>query len=270
MILVNGAASEMLPATDRGLAYGDGVFRTLRVRGGQPQAWQFHYRKLERDCAALAISCPGEKSLRDELTIAARQQPECVGKVIVTRGSGARGYAAAGVVQPTRIVMSLPVPADHARFRPGGIRARICTLRVSAQPALAGIKHLNRLENVLARREWDDPDIAEGILLDSDGNVIGGTMTNIFIAEKGALTTPDLRRCGVAGVTRERIFARATESGIACRVEDISAERLLESDEAFVVNSVIGVWQIRALADKSWHSGTITECVRRWLDEESD
>jgi 4-amino-4-deoxychorismate lyase len=166
--------------------------------------------------------------------------------------------------------MSLPLPADHARFRASGIRARICALRVSAQPALAGIKHLNRLENVLARREWGDPDIAEGILLDSDGNVIGGTMTNIFIAENGALTTPDLRLSGVAGVTRERIFARAAASGIACRVENISTERLLESDEAFVVNSVIGVWQIRALADKSWDSGTITECVRRWLDEEID
>lgn len=270
MILVNGAASEMLPATDRGLAYGDGVFRTLRVRGGQLQAWRLHYRKLEHDCRALAIPCPGDELLRDELTIAARQQPECVGKVIVTRGSGSRGYASAGAVQPTRIVMSLPLATDHARFRVSGIRARICALRMSAQPALAGIKHLNRLENVLARREWEDPDIAEGILLDGDGNVIGGTMTNVFIVENGALTTPDLGRCGVAGVTRERIFARATESGVACRVENITAERLLKSEEAFVVNSVIGVWQIRALADKTWDTGTITECVRRWLDEESD
>lgn len=270
MILVNGAVSDTLPATDRGLAYGDGVFRTLLLHGGRPRAWKYQFQKLERDCAALAIPCPGEDLLQEELRQAAGPQPECVGKVIVTRGAGQRGYASAGAIQPTRIVMTSAVPADRPEAARSGIKARICALRLGFQPALAGIKHLNRLENVLARREWDDPDIAEGILLDCEGNVIGGTMTNLFIVENGALATPELSRCGVAGVTRERILRYALESGTGCREETISPERLLGADEAFVVNSIIGVWQIRELSSRTWRSGPLTQCIRRWLDEEHD
>ena len=151
-----------------------------------------------------------------------------------------------------------------------GIRARICALRLGIQPALAGIKHLNRLENVLARREWDGPEIAEGILLDRDGNVIGGTMTNLFMVENGALVTPELVRCGVAGVTRERIIGHAAASGMACRPEDVTTERLLAADELFVTNSIIGVWQIRELGDRAWKTGAVTQRIKRWLDEESD
>lgn len=270
MILVNGTPSETLPATDRGLAYGDGVFRTLRLRGGKSQAWPHHYRKLEHDCAALAIPCPGEALLRSEIARVAEQEPDGVAKVIVTRGAGQRGYAIPSSVQPTRIVMSFPLPAYYADPDRAGVKARICTLRLAHQPALAGIKHLNRLENVLARSEWDDPQVAEGFMLDACENVIGGTMTNVFMVENGALVTPELTRAGVAGVTRERILKHAAESGAACRVEQIAVERLLRADEVFVVNSVIGVWPVRDLAGKIWRAGAYTARVKRWLDEERD
>lgn len=270
MILVNGAASDTLPATDRGLAYGDGVFRTLRFRAGRPLAWVQQFRKLHTDCGALGIPCPADALLQEELCRVAGEEPDGVGKIIVTRGSGQRGYAAAAAVEATRIVMSLPFPVERAAAGRAGIRARICALRLGIQPALAGIKHLNRLENVLARREWDGPEIAEGILLDRDGNVIGGTMTNLFMVENGALVTPELVRCGVAGVTRERIIGHAAASGMACRPEDVTTERLLAADELFVTNSIIGVWQIRELGDRAWKTGAVTQRIKRWLDEESD
>jgi 4-amino-4-deoxychorismate lyase len=270
MILINGAASSTLAVTDRGLTYGDGVFRTLMMRGGRPHAWDRHFRKLEHDCGALAIPCPTKAQMTRELAVLAAHKPDCAVKIVITRGPGQRGYASPAPIEPTRVVMSFPLPQYPEALAHAGINARLCSLRLGFQPALAGIKHLNRLENVLARAEWDDAGIAEGLLLDSEGNVIGGTMTNLFIVESGALATPDLTRCGVAGVTRERIFAHAAAHGIVCRIEPVAFERVLQADEAFVVNSLIGVWQIRTLARKAWIPGLLTGRVRQWLDEESD
>jgi len=271
MILVNGAVSNSLAAIDRGLAYGDGVFRTLALRDGRPHAWRHHFQKLERDCDALAIPCPKKSQLTEELHLVAKREPDSAVKIVITRGTGQRGYACPQPVDSTRIVMTFPLPTYRKDFGQSGIKARLCSLRLGFQPALAGIKHLNRLENVLARNEWHDPEIAEGLLLDAEGNAIGGTTSNLFIVENGALATPDLSRCGVAGVTRERILAHAAERGIVCRVEHIALDRILQADEVFLVNSLIGVWHIRQLEDrKTWMPGLLAARVRRWLDEESD
>src|SRR5574340_259088 len=187
MILVNGVPGDAIAATDRGLAYGDGVFRTFVVRGGRPLHWQRHYSRLHGDCAALGISCPDEAVLRAELAQAAERAPDCIAKITVTRGLGQRGYALPSPANPTRIVAISALPHYPPDFAGRGVKAHLCKLRLGFQPALAGIKHLNRLENVLARAEWSDAAIAEGLLLDTEGNVIEGTMSNLFIVEHGAL-----------------------------------------------------------------------------------
>ncbi|MGQ0750590.1 MAG: aminodeoxychorismate lyase [Betaproteobacteria bacterium] len=270
MILVNGAVSDTVPVVDRGFAYGDGVFRTLQARRGRPLAWRYQFRRLEHDCSAIGIACPPEALLGPEIARVAENEPVCAVKIMVTRGPGQRGYAVPRESQPSRIVMSMPLPAYPASYVETGVKARICSLRLGFQPALAGIKHLNRLENVLARREWDDPDVAEGVLLDTEDNVIGGTMTNLFMARGGALITADLRRCGVSGATRDRIIARAAAHGIACTVSDLPLTEALQADELFLANSLIGVWQVRELADRSWAAGTMSQTIRRWLDEDDD
>jgi len=270
MILVNGAPGGVIAVTDRGLTYGDGVFRTLAVRGGRPQHWQRHYARLRSDCTALGIRCPDEAVLRAELTQAARHEPDCVARITVTRGPGQRGYAQPSPAHPTRIVMTSPLPQYPPDFAERGVKVHLCTLRLGFQPALAGIKHLNRLENVLARAEWNDTAIAEGLLLDTEGNAIEGTVSNLFIVEHGALATPDLTRCGVAGVTRERVIEHAVRHGIACDVAHISYERLLNAEEVVLVNSLIGVWPVRELAGRTWVPGSFAARVRQWLDEESD
>ena len=268
MILVNGAVADSVAATDRGLAYGDGVFRTLPVRRGKAQCWEMHYRKLEHDCAALGIACPPMLVLASELEQLARESADFVAKIIITRGSGTRGYALPQPASPTRIVMSTPLPEYPADFNRADIKVHLCATRLSFQMRLAGVKHLNRLENVMARAEWSDPAVAEGLLLDVQDHVIGGTMSNLFIVENGALVTPELTRCGVAGVTRDRIMKAAAKHGMACREESITQARLLDAPEAMLVNSVIGAWRIGACAGKSWTEGTFTERVRKWLDEE--
>jgi len=270
MILVNGVASDSVAATDRGLAYGDGVFRTLLTKNGQPRWWQWHYRKLEHDCAALAISCPSAAVLAKEIALAAGRSGDEIVKIIVTRGSGARGYAPPQSPSPTRIVMTGSLPEYPEEFNRSGVKVHWCRTRMTSQPRLAGVKHLNRLENVLARAEWSDPAVPEGLMLDEGGNIIGGTMTNLFIVEGGQLLTPGLTRCGVAGVTRERVMEAARKQGVACREEPITQARLSDAQEALLVNSVIGVWQIRECAGRSWNAGAHAGRVREWIDEEGN
>ena len=244
MILVNGMQSEAVPANDRGLAYGDGVFRTLLVQAGVAQHWQRHYRKLAHDCSVLGLQCPPPALLEDELRAIA-PAGDAVVKVIVTRGAGERGYRYAPQAPPNRIISSAPIPLYPARNRKEGVRVRRCRLKLAQQPALAGVKHLNRLENVLARAEWTDDAIAEGLLCDMEGRVIGGTMSNVFAVLQGELVTPSLERCGVAGVTRERVLDAALQQGTPCCIRDLTWAQLLAAEEIFLVNSVFGVWPVR-------------------------
>lgn len=256
MIRVNGAPSDGIAAADRGLAYGDGVFRTLLARNGELLHWTLQYAKLESDCAALGIVCPSEATLLNEARTVARGHAHAAVKIIVTRGSGPRGYAPPPLASPAFVVSG----AAYQQEQLDGITAHVCRLRLARQPALAGIKHLNRLENVLARGEWHDTAIREGILLDAEGWVVGGTMSNVFLVERGELITPALTYCGVAGVTRERVMAL-----MPCRVVDISLDDLEKAEEVFFTNSLIGVWPLLELGQKRWTPGPVTLAVRHAL-----
>jgi 4-amino-4-deoxychorismate lyase len=266
MMLVNGARAESTPLTDRGLAYGDGVFRTLRMVDGRPLHWARHYAKLHSDCVALGLPCPLESLLLSEAQFAAAGLAHASVKIIVTRGSGPRGYAPPQPCVPTRIVIAEAYTSSLRNE--AGANVHLCRLRLSQQPALAGIKHLNRLENVLARAEWNDTAIDEGLLLDQENDVIGGTMSNLFIVENGALITPDLSRSGVAGVTRARVIDLAKTAGIECRIEKVPLQRVFNADEVSLVNSLIGLWPVCRLADRHWKSGGLTQQVRAWLEAE--
>ncbi len=269
MILVNGVATDQVAATDRGFSYGDGVFRTFPVRGGRIPAWHLQFRKLLEDCSALGLSCPAEPLVADEVTRAAAGLSESIGKIIITRGSAQRGYRATPGAQPTRVVLALPGSPHPPDLWRHGVRVRICQTRTAIQPRLAGIKHLNRLENVLARSEWDDPEISEGLMLDTAGNVIGGTMTNLFIVDQNGLSTPDLSGSGVAGVTRERVFTAAAAHGVSCRIEPLPLERVLAARELILVNSVVGAWPVRELDGHALQPGPEAIRIREWLDHES-
>ena len=274
-MLINGLQDNKVSVYDRGLLYGDGVFRTLRVHGRHVLHWHRHYQKLQQDSAALGITCPESTLLCDELQRLIQQQlpqqSDSVAKIIITRGlQTARGYAPTSHITPTRILSITPAPGYPNHFFTQGIKLRVCALRLGHQPALAGIKHLNRLENVLAAAEWSDADIAEGVLLDIAGNVIEGTRSNLFIVHAGKLLTPDLSRCGVAGVQRERVLEWAARHGMPWRVEQITLEQLLAADEVFLVNSIIGLWPVRELQGRIWSQHPISTQIQPWLSNETD
>ena len=251
MILVNGLPADQVDARDRGLAYGDGVFRTLKIEDGDPVWWTDHYARLAADCAALGLACPDEALLRGEVARVAADGAG-VAKLVVTRGAGARGYAPPALPAVTRIVLGAPLPAHAAADAPVDVRARWCDLRLARQPRLAGIKHLNRLEQVLARAEWDDPAIFEGLLCDDTGAVISGVMSNLVLAKDGTLRTPDLAGCGVAGVARTRLLRAAAATGLTLQVCRLTPDAILDADELMLCNSLIGVRRVAALGERSW------------------
>lgn len=258
VILIDGRFESSIGALDRGLAYGDGVFRTMRASAGRIHQWPRHYAKLLHDCARLAIPCPSEPLLLDDIRGLGVAERECVVKIIVTRGSAGRGYSPPLHCLPVRVVAAFPLPDIPADRGCLGITARWCRTQVSVQPALAGVKHLNRLDSVLARSEWADGEIDEGLMLDDAGRVIQGTMSNVFIIEGDRLATPVLDRAGVAGVQRDRLIAIARRSGLDCREERISPERVLAADQVLLTNSVIGMWWIARLDARCWPRLEIT------------
>ena len=149
-MLINGAPGNTINAEDRGLSYGDGVFRTLRMQAGRPVCWERQYAKLQHDCSALKISCPSALVLSSELQQLGKTQPEGVAKIIITRGVSTRGYAPSAQSEATRILSVTPATAYPADYAKQGVRMHVCKVRLGHQLLLAGIKHLNRLENVLA------------------------------------------------------------------------------------------------------------------------
>ena len=265
-MLVNGKQGNLISIRDRGLLYGDGVFRTLLTLNGRAQHWPLHFQKLHKDCSSLGIVCPDIDLLSAELDRLLMQQPDGVVKLIVTRGQGIRGYAPSAEAIPTHIWDISPLPDYPPDRTTLGIRARMCQLHLSQQPRLAGIKHLNRLENVLAAAELNDADVAEGLLMDADGNVIEGTRSNLFLVVQGKLVTPDLSRCGVAGVQRGRVMVWAAQHGMQLQVRDVRLDEVLHADELFVVNSIIGLWAIRELDQQKWNSFPVSAKISRDLN----
>ena len=256
----------MVPALDRGLALGDGIFRTLRVRSGQPLNWRWHAARLSADCEKLRLPAPDEETLRSEI---ARVAPgDAVVKVTVTRGEAGRGYAVPTAVRTTRIVSAHAVPDYPADWAREGVRVRRCHLVLAQQPRLAGVKTLNRLENVLARSEWDDASIAEGLIADAEGRIIEGTMTNVFIAAAGRVFTPDLARCGVVGAQRERVRELLRAERVHCEERDLRWTDVLAAQEIFLTNSVIGLWPVRQVDERAYVPGPIAARVRELIERD--
>jgi 4-amino-4-deoxychorismate lyase len=268
--LVNGEPGELIPVSDRGLLYGDGIFETIAVREGRPQHWQRHMNRLQAGCARLGIQPIENAQLAAEADGIINGADNGVLKLIVTRGSAGRGYRVAETAASTRIMQLHPWPEYPAACVEQGVKTRLCEIRLGHNPALAGIKHLNRLEQVLARQEWIDDDIREGLLMDADGNLVEGTMSNLFIVSDGALMTPDLSRCGVAGIMRTIVLELAEQQGLATRIGQISQQALAQADEVFLSNSLIGIWPVIAIGKSMYRQGKITVQLQKLLADTPD
>jgi 4-amino-4-deoxychorismate lyase len=261
MMLVNGQAQDHIAVADRGLHYGDGLFETIAVTGGQPRLWERHWRRLSTGCRRLGITPPDPEMLWEEARSVCTGVDRGVLKIILTRGAGGRGYRPPQTGQATRIIAMYPWPAYPEANWQQGVAVRVCTTRLGRNRALAGIKHLNRLDQVLARSEWEDPYIAEGLMLDDDGHVIAGTMSNLFIVTAQGLHTPILTACGVAGVMRSVILELAAELDIAWQEAPLRLQDLHRAEEVFLTNALIGIWPVCRIEQRDYSVGSLTELL---------
>ncbi|HET6805677.1 MAG TPA: aminodeoxychorismate lyase, partial [Frateuria sp.] len=257
-VLVDGQATDRVSVLDRGLGYGDGLFETVRFLGTEAPLWSRHAHRLEEGCRRLRLPLPDPGVLLAEARAVSQAMVQSVVRITLTRGVGARGYGPPAQPDPTRIVAAFDPPPHDAAAPADGVRMRLCATRLAPQPLLAGLKHLNRLEQVLARSEWDDPSIAEGLLCDADGLAISATAANLFVVSGGMLATPALDRCGVAGVARAEILAAWPHA----QVRPIPLAELHQADELFLSSSVRGILPVRELDGRPLAVGPVTRALQ--------
>ncbi len=244
-IVVDGQVVDAIDPADRGLAYGDGLFETMRIHEAKVPWWDAHWARLAHGAQRLAIELPDEsriESIRDELIAHTKTG---VLKLLLTRGVGGRGYAPPQYAQPTVIFSLHPLPSPPTQ----ALRLRWCETRLAIQPLLAGIKHCNRLEQIIARSEWNDPEVDEGLLRDSEDNVVSAISANLFVLCGGTWITPPVDRCGVAGICRDWLLAHAQ-----VEQRSLSASEVEAADLLFLCNSVRGILPVASLGTRCWQT----------------
>lgn len=247
---------DAVPPDARTLAYGDGLFETMRLHGGQVPWWPAHRQRLQEGARRLQLRLPHLPLLDAEVAVCASEAGEGVLKLIVSRGSAARGYAPPDT-DPLWLLSAHPAPAPWPR-----LQLRWCDLRLSPQPALAGIKHCARLEQVLARAEWDDPDIHEGLLRSSDGEVVCATAANLFVLHGARWRTPVVDRCGVAGVCRRWIIADCGAEQARLEPADIA-----NADAMLLCNAARGILDVAGLDGHRWGPHPEVAALQRRLGQ---
>jgi 4-amino-4-deoxychorismate lyase len=278
VIAVNGVLGAQVSPLDRGFAYGDGVFETCKMLLGKIPLWHLHKERLLKSCEKLLIPVAidlVETQLANLIaSLATTDTENAVVKITVTRGQGGRGYRAPDSVSPTIVIGLFPAANYPQSYFSDGVSVRLCNQRLSCNPSLAGLKHLNRLEQVLARAEWQDDAIAEGILLDTQGNLIEAVFSNIFLIKNGELFTPDLSEAGVAGVMRRFIIETlALQAGLKVHVKRLAMTDLLSADAIFLCNSIYGIWPVQKILGEQtqeFNTHALTEKLQNLLNAALD
>ena len=258
-VLVDGVETDRVSVLDRGLSYGDGLFETIRLVDARAPLWPRHMHRLSDGCQRLQLPPPDSAQLWREVEQVSAGMPQAVARITLTRGIGERGYRLPASIRPLRVVAAFAPPPVAGDAYAQGVRMRVCELRLAEQPRLAGIKHLNRLEQVLARAEWSDPAIAEGLLRDSHDRVISATMANLFAVVGGELLTPALERCGVAGVARAEVLAMFPPA----RVVELTLDAVSAASEVFLSSSVRGILPVQSLDGWNFEPGVIARQLQQ-------
>jgi 4-amino-4-deoxychorismate lyase len=262
---IDGGPAPSLDSVVRAVQYGDGLFETICIKDGVAQYLDRHRQRMQAGCEKLRLRFDDWSRFDMELQQRAGEVHHGVVKVILSRGTGSLGYRISAQQGVTRIVSTHPLPAYPQECNTQGVRIRICDLRLGLQPRLAGIKHLNRLEQIMARAEWEEQ-YEEGLLLDYNDLLVEGTMSNLFMVRDGALYTPRLDSCGVAGVMRSVLLDLAFASGVRASRQVLRLTDLESVQEVFLCNSLIGIWPVISVGDRfEFTVGPLTQLLQRAL-----
>ena len=268
-IWVNGVEADHISMLDRGLSYGDGLFETVRLHRGQPVWLRQHFERLSSGIDRLGIDVNLSR-LKHEVQhfLQVASHTEGVLKIMLTRGVGGRGYAPPSMNESSRIISLFPLPVYAGEPDVNGVALFPCETRLAHQPLLAGLKHLNRLEQVLARAELlkasvgESTEWREGLCRDYDGNIICGTMSNIFLRVRDVWHTPALDLCGIAGIFRRFVLDNAASWGEVVRIGPCDDDVLRSASEVFMCNSVFGIWPVTEFCGQQWSVGSSTRQIQ--------
>lgn len=263
-MLINGEPLSIMACNDRAVQYGDGLFETIALRNGQLELWAQHMARMRLGCQRLNLPLIDEQIWLNDIA-QLRVSGNAVIKLLQSRGVGGRGYYYNDDIKSTRVVCVHDWPNYPQQWSEQGVTVCVCQTPVSANKSLAGIKHLNRLDNVLARNEWHDTQIAEGLMADHAGNVIEGTMSNLFAVKNNILFTPVLNDAGVRGVMRDHIVGVARSHQLSVNECAIKMHDLFAMDELFLTNSIIGIWPVTKLEHKQFSAGALTQKLKQLL-----
>jgi 4-amino-4-deoxychorismate lyase len=277
--LINGVGADGVSVLDRGLHFGDGLFETIACLHGRARFLALHLERLAHGCRTLGISAPESQVLRAEIERLAGAQERAIVKLIVTRGRAiARGYAVSGREQATRVVIRYPWPVEETALQQRGVSVRVAAMRLGENPAIAGLKHCNRLEQILARREPEGAAAVEALMLSRSGRLVSGTMTNVFLVDgppqSPRLRTPAIELCGVAGVMRRVVLREAARAGIGASECALWPADLDAAAEVFLTNARVGIWPVGRLGERTLEPGPVTRrlqtLLRPLLEEPAD
>lgn len=259
MTWVDGERAQSLPLPDRGLSFGDGLFETYLLLDGCPVLAPRHRRRLNAGLRALQLPDPGEAWER-AITRAAAQVPQgpAALRMTLTRGGGPRGYAPPDDPAPRLIAQLSPLPPGVLDWQPPA-RLGLSSIAWPLQPALAGVKHLNRLEQVLATAEYRRQGEDEAVMLDTEGAVVSVVAGNLFALREGCLHTPPLARAGIAGTRRAELLEQwAPALGLAVKEAALTLDDLLGAGELFYCNALVGIRAVASLGPREWRDTPVS------------
>lgn len=254
--LVDGQPADRVDICDRGFQFGDGLFETVAVVDGAPCHWGLHLARLVDGCRRLRLPVPDAGLLGREAAALCADDERATLKIYWTAGDSPRGYARPAAPSPRRIVQVFRGPRSLKTDRPWHVTW--CRQRWGENPQLAGIKHLNRLEQVLARDEVVNAGRDEGLMLGQDGRVVSGTMTNLILQFGDRLVTPALDGAGIRGITRGLAIQVAGDLGTAISEQAVTVDHVNDADAVFLCNSLLGFARVESIDDTVFDSA-VTE-----------
>lgn len=262
--------ADQISIKDRAFNYGDGVFETIAVHHYKLHYWSEHYYRLKVGCDKLAIKPPNENDLLSDIAKLDLSESSSVLKIVVSRGDGGRGYSVIGVGEPNIVISKNPWPAFVEPYQQKGIKVRLCQHRLTINSALAGIKHLNRLDQILARNEWHNDDYQEGLMLDQNDYLLEGISSNLFVKINQQWITSPIKDCAIAGVMREAVVRKMNELGINMEQRKIHVSELSSVKEMFVSNSIWGIVPVVSCESNLFAIGNNTQQLQMEIEQERE
>ena len=263
--LINGDSKNSLSPFDRGLSFGDGVFRTFLVEDSKPKLWKIQYQKLSQDLKAIEVKPPSQKIILSDIKKLFPSKGIFIAKIIITRGESQTGYDFIKGIKPTRILLKIDFSKNKYEIFKKGVRLTMSNIKAS-KSSHPGIKTLNRLENVLARKNLSS-EFFDVIMIDNNGDICDCARSSLFVRYGSTLYTSNNKSFGIHGVTKKIISDNVKKLNLTIDYSPLTPNQLEKADEVIVSNSIVGALQVLRFKNKKWKKGTLANSITSLLNE---